>query len=315
MRRKCANPSCKTIVNHPHHRYCNSCYKNEKKAKQDNEDDDHLGATVANEVRGKQNDKRKKKRAKAAQKRREQDQANDPAENMLIEVVETESQGGNSHNESIFQTSTVSKPIKSKGLKLKSNKKLVLKSTSSSSSPGKLPVSAKRLAKVLKSQGIVVSISKKVKPHEKRQDKSTAKSDQVSLTDASYDFCSREGIMLSQITGAELKLVEVVSDEINESTNTNYFDLWVTPHRNVERSNDFSREEPSFQNSPLGLSTFQTHFINHALTVRPADIGYGNATYAAPQLMPQVLPLQSVYPQLVDSGAPINILNQSSCVV
>ena len=27
LRRKCANPNCKTIVNHPHHRFCNSCYK------------------------------------------------------------------------------------------------------------------------------------------------------------------------------------------------------------------------------------------------------------------------------------------------
>jgi hypothetical protein len=47
---KCANPNCKTIVNHPHHRFCNSCFKSEKKAKQDDEDDDHLGSTVANEV-------------------------------------------------------------------------------------------------------------------------------------------------------------------------------------------------------------------------------------------------------------------------
>ena len=95
------------------------------------------------------------------------------------------------------------------------------------------------MAKVLKSKGVVVSISKKERPHEKRLDKSTAaKSARVSVADASYDFCSREGIMLSHIAGAELKLVEVVSDEINESTNTDYYARWVGNSRNV-RSDDF----------------------------------------------------------------------------
>ena len=50
LKHKYVNPTCKTTVNHPHHRFCNSCYKSEKKAKQDDEDDDHLGSTVANEV-------------------------------------------------------------------------------------------------------------------------------------------------------------------------------------------------------------------------------------------------------------------------
>ena len=88
------------------------------------------------------------------------------------------------------------------------------------------------------------------------------------------------------ITGAELKLVEVVSDEINESTNTDYYALWVGTSRNVGRSNDFSSEGLSFQNPPLGLSTFHTQILDHVLTVRPAtDIGFGNAIYVAPQLM------------------------------
>ena len=110
------------------------------------------------EVRGKQNDKRKKKCAKAAAKKREQAQAN-TFEQKLIEVVKTAGQGGNSHNESVFQVSTVSKSMK--GLKLKANKKLVLKPTSSPSSPGKSPISAKRLAKVLSRKELLSQFQRK----------------------------------------------------------------------------------------------------------------------------------------------------------
>ena len=86
------------MVNHPHHRFCNYCYKNEKKANQDDEDDDHLGSTDTNEVRGKQNDKRKKKCTQAAVKKSEQAQSNDPFEQKLFE---TKGHGGNS-NESVL---------------------------------------------------------------------------------------------------------------------------------------------------------------------------------------------------------------------
>ena len=74
--------------------------------------------------------------------------------------------------------------------------------------------------------------------------------------------------------GADLKLVEVVSDEINESTNTDYYARWVGISRNVVRSNGCSSEGLSLQNPPLGLSTFQTQILS--------------------QITPQVLPLLPV---------------------
>ena len=77
-----------------------------------------------------------------------------------------------------------------------------------------------------------------------------------------------------------MKLVEVVSDEINESTNTDYYARLVGNSRNV-RSDDFSSEGLSLQNPPLGLSTFQTQILS--------------------QIPPQVLFLLTVSPLPVDS--------------